>query len=92
MTHKKLQEKSNSSQGTQKKTNKWYFRMKFNFQKAFPSTFSEENGHAEVGEKNSNNTFVLCTCSPFSIGGSCWYKKKTIFNDALCYEKQKSQV
>ena len=53
----------------------------------FPSTFSEENGRAEVGEKNfNNNIFVydddaqkvtLCTRSPFFYRWILLISKKT---------------
>ena len=53
-------------------TKKVIFRTNFNSK--FLITFSEENGLADVVEKNSDDTFVfdddaykvvLCTCSPF---------------------------
>ena len=91
--HTKNDEKNQIPAGHTQKTKKWYFRTKFYFRKAFPSTFSEENGRAEVGEKNSNNTFlydddaqkfVLCTRSPFF--------KENVFKDTPCDKKQQSQV
>ena len=76
---------------------KWYFRTKFHFRKTFPSTFSEENGRAEVGEKNFNNTFVydddaqkvtLCTRSPFFYRWILLISKKTFLKIHLAIKSK----
>ena len=96
-THKKWQEKSNSSRGTQKKS---YFRTNFNSK--FLITFSEENGLADVVEKNSDDTFVfdddaykvvLCTRSPFFC--TRWVllrSKKTFFSKIHLMVRERSSI
>ena len=86
--HTKNYKKNQIPARAHKKNKKWYFRTKFHFRKAFPSTFSEENGHAEVGEKNSNNTFVLCTCSPFFYRWVLLMSKKTFLKIHLAMKSK----